>query len=567
MLRYLNVKNLALISDVELELSQGLTVLTGETGAGKSLLIQAITLLTGKRPTESLLRRGESRAVVEGIFTLDGELRKALDEAGYPTEDDTLHVRRIIQKKGPNRVHINGETATLATLRSLLGERLQISGQHEHTSLRDPETQLWMLDAFGGLRGERDRFADQFKRYRAIEGAIIRLKRRREQESRDRELYTFQRREIADAALSEEEYDRLMEEKTVMNHAEALLRHLREALDELYDREPSAVTQVQTVIHHLEAMATIDSRVEEPLKNLREAEAFLDEAVSALQRYGAGIEFDPQRLEEIEERLATYVNLINKYGGSISAVLETGKRLDKRLAMSEDLDDKIAAMEKERATLFEGLLETGRTLSERRREAAKDFSERMTASLRELGMRTAIFKAVVIPDPFPKMPDITIATETGFDTVTFLFSANRGEPPLPVKEVASGGELSRILLAAKALITGETNTQTIIFDEVDAGIGGRTADIVGRRIAEIARTAQVLCITHLPQIAVYGDHHLRITKVEAIDHTQIRIKHLADQERISELARMLGGETITDTTQKHAEELYAAAQSQKEGRK
>jgi DNA repair protein RecN (Recombination protein N) len=563
MLTFLRVKNLALISDIELEFEPGLTVLTGETGAGKSLLIQAISLLTGKRPSESLLRRGESRAVVEGVFTLDEELRQALEEAGYPVEDEVLHVRRIIQRNGPNRAHINGETATLATLRSLLNERLQISGQHEHTMLRDPEVQLWVLDAFDGPQGERAAFGSLYRQLRDTESELSRLEKRREEEKKDRELYTFQVREIAIAGLSQEEYDQLQEEKAVMNHAETLLKHLKEALDLLYEQESSAVTQVQNALQHLEAIAAIDSRMEESLKNLKESEVFLDETVGALQRYGARIEFDPQRLEEVEERLFTYATLVKKYGGSVEAVLETETKLRQRLAQSENLEETIAALAEKKGTLERELIKAGRALSARRRKAAKTFAKKMTDSLQELGMTVAKFQVTFIPANFPDTPKVPEANETGFDTVSFHFTASRGEPPLPIREIASGGELSRILLATKALITGGMETQTIVFDEVDAGIGGRTADIVGRRIAEIAQRTQVLCITHLPQIAAYGDHHLRITKTETADHTRIGVEPLAKGERIAELARMLGGETVTDTTRKHAEELYAAAQSQK----
>ena len=562
MLTFLRVKNLALISDIELEFEPGLTVLTGETGAGKSLLIQAISLLAGKRPSESLLRRGESRAVVEGIFRLTPPLRASVEAAGLPVEEETLHVKRIIRRDGPNRVEINGETVTLTTLRGLLGHRLQISGQHEHTTLKDPEVQLWMLDTFGGLQEERARFAERFKAYRVLVGAIARLERQREEEKRDRELFAFQLKEIEAAALSPEEFEALREEKAVMNHAETLLANLREALDSLYEREPSAVTLVQNALGNLEAIAAIDSRMEESLKNLREAEVFLDEVAGDLQRYGAKIEFDPQRLEEIEARLATYAALTKKYGGSVEAVLETQARLKERLNQSETLDDTIAARRDEADALRRLLIEAGRDLSQKRREAARAFSERMTASLRELGMPQADFRAGLSPEELPEDPGVP-ADETGFDTVSFLFTANRGEPPLPVRDVASGGELSRILLAAKALITGGTDTQTIVFDEVDAGIGGRTADIVGRRIADIARATQVLCITHLPQIAAYGDHHLRITKTETSDHTRIAVAPLAEDECVSELARMLGGETITETTRRHAEELYAAARSHK----
>lgn len=563
MLTFLRVKNLALISDIELELAPGLTVLTGETGAGKSLLIQAISLLTGKRPSETLLRRGEDRAVVEGIFTLDGNLRQALEKAGYPADDEVLHVRRVIRRNGPNRAHLNGETATLATLRALLSDRLQISGQHEHTTLRDPEIQLWMLDAFGELREKRAAFADLFRQFRDIKEKISRLERSREEEKKDRELFAFQVREISEAGLSEEEYARLAEEKSVMNHAETLLRLLKEALDLLYEREPSALTQVQNALENLSAIAAIDSRMEEPLKNLREAEVFLDEVAGALQRYGARIEFDPQRLEEVEARLSTYAALFQKYGGNVSAVLETKARLKEKLAASENLDKEIAALREKRKTLIRKLTEQGGALSAERRKAATAFSEKMTASLRELGMTMADFQIAFDPEAVPDEPDISRASEAGFDTVSFLFSANRGEPPLPIREVASGGELSRILLSAKALITGGLPTQTVVFDEVDAGIGGRVADVVGRRIAHIARQTQVLCITHLPQIAAYGDHHLLITKTETDDHTRIGVRPLSGDDRIQELARMLGGETITATTRRHAGELFAAARSRK----
>jgi len=564
MLAFLRVKNLALISDIELELSPGLTVLTGETGAGKSLLIQAISLLTGKRPSESLLRRGETRAVIEGIFTLDPSLKEALKNAGFPTGDDIFHVKRVIRKNGPNRSQINGETATLTSLRSFLEERIQISGQHEHTTLKDPEVQLWMLDAFGGLLSDRVQFGDLFRRHRNLSERLSELERRLEEKKKERELHAFQLQEIESAGLSEEEYTQLAEEKAVMNHAESLLKNLQEALNALYEQEPSAISKVQVAIQHVGEMAGIDSRVGNTLKNLKEAEIFLDEAIGDLQHYGARIEFDPHRLEEIEQRLSTYSTLFKKYGKSIEAVRKTQTRLRHLLSESENLEGTIAKLSGERDKTWKALTKIGRELSRKRKNTAKVFSGKMTTSLKELGMPMATFQTAFTPEAFPSSPVESNATETGFDNVSFMFSANRGELPLPIKEVASGGELSRILLTVKALITGGAGTQTIVFDEVDSGIGGRVADIVGRRIAEISRQIQVLCITHLPQIAVYGDHHLLITKNETGNRTQIGVKRLTKKERITELARMLGGKTITKTTLQHAEELYLTAQSLKE---
>ncbi len=563
MLAFLRVKNLALISDVELELSPGLTVLTGETGAGKSLLTQAISLLAGKRQSEALLRRGEKRAVVEGIFTLDPPLRQALISSGLPVDEETLHVKRVIQRSGPNRTQINDETVTLNALRALLGERLQISGQHEHTTLKDPEIQLWMLDAFGGLLEDRARFSGTFRRYRQLSSQLSVLKRRRDEEKKDRELQAFQLQEIKTAGLSQEEFTQLSEEKSVMNHAESLLKNLQGALDVLYEREPSALSQVQTAIQYVKEMTAFDSHVEEPLKNLNEAEIFIDEAIGALQRHGARIEFDPRRLEDVEQRLSIYATLFKKYGGSMEAVLKTQERLQEALSASENLEETLASFQREQEETWRALVDAGRVLSQRRRRVAGVFSESLTDSLKELGMPMTTFKVAFTPSVFPSSPKEDDVGDTGFDAISFLFSANRGEPPLPIRDIASGGELSRILLAVKALITGEMDTQTIVFDEVDAGIGGRVADIVGRRITEISKHAQVLCITHLPQIAVYGDHHLLITKNETGGRTRIGIQPLMGEERISELARMLGGETITPTTLRHARELYQAAQSLK----
>lgn len=563
MLTFLRVKNLALISDIELELSEGLTVLTGETGAGKSLLIQAISLLTGKRPSEALLRRGENRAVVEGILTLDPTLKARLAETGFAADDTILQVKRIIQKNGPNRAQINDETATLTVLRSFLEDRIQISGQHDHTTLKDPEVQLWMLDAFGGLLSNRGQFSDSYWHYRDISKKLLELENWKEREKQERELYTFQLREIEAAGLSEEEYRQLKEEKTILNHAGALLKNSQRALDLLCEMEAAAIPQVQEALQHVEEMAGVDTRVKETLKNLKEADILLDEAAGDLQRYGSKIEFEPRRLEEIEERLTTYATLIRKYGGTLAAVQETQMALKHRLLKSEDLDGTITALSGARAEAWATLITAGRDLSKKRKKEARTFSRQIAASLRELGMATAVFQVAFTPETLPNPLKEADVTDTGFDAISFLFSANRGEPPLPIKEVASGGELSRIFLAVKALITGSAGTQTIVFDEVDAGIGGRVADIVGRRIAEISKQAQVLCITHLPQIAAYGDHHLLITKNEIGHRTQIGVKRLTEKARIAELARMLGGEITTQTTLQHAEELFAAAQSQK----
>jgi len=563
MLSFLRVKNLALISDIELELSDGLTVLTGETGAGKSLLIQAISLLTGKRPSEALLRRGETRAVVEGTLTLDPVLKERLTEAGFPAGDAILQVKRIIQRNGPNRAQINEETATLTALRAFLEDRIQISGQHEHTTLKDPEVQLWMLDAFGGMLDDRTQFNELYRCYQDISRKLADFRRRQKREKEEQELYTFQLREIKDAGLSEEEYTRLKEEKTVLNHAGALLKNAQGALDLLYERETSAISQLQEALRNVEEMAGVDARVKETLRNLKEADILLAEAVGDLQHYGTKIEFEPRRLEEIEERLAIYATLVKKYGGTLESVRETQANLNRRLLESEDLDEMITALAEEKAGVWTSLEAASRNLSEKRKKAAKTFARQIAESLRELGMAMAIFKIAFSPEVFPDPLTEDDITGTGADAVSFLFNANRGELPLPIKEVASGGELSRILLAVKALITGNAGTQTIVFDEVDAGIGGRVADIVGRRIAAISKQTQVLCITHLPQIAAYADHHLLITKNEAGHRTQIGVRHLTKQARIDELARMLGGETVTRATLQHAGELFSAAQSQK----
>jgi len=563
MLAFLRVKNIALISDIELELSDGLTVLTGETGAGKSLLIQAISLLTGKRPSESLLRRGENRAIVEGVLTLDAGLKNQLAEAGFPVGDNTLQVKRIIQKEGPNRVRVNDEVVTLTALRSFLEDRIQISGQHEYTTLKDPEVQLWMLDAFGGLQKEQAKFGDLFRSYRDLSRQILEFEQRREEGKRERELHAFQLREIESAKFSEEEYRQLKEEKTLLNHAGSLLKNSQNALDLLFEREISAVSQVQAALQHVEEMAGVDVRVKETLKNLKEADILLNEAVNTLQHYGTKIEFNPRRLDEIEERLAAYATLINKYGGTLEAVNTTLKSLKHHLLKTENLDETIASLLEKKDKIWADLVTAGRNLSEKRKKTAAVFASQVAASLRELGMPMATFQIIFTPESLPVTPRESNVTETGFDSVSFLFSANRGEPPLPIREVASGGELSRILLAVKALITGNAGIQTIVFDEVDAGIGGRVADIVGRRIAEISKQTQVLCITHLPQIAAYGDHHFLITKNEIGNRTRIGVKRLSAKERIPELARMLGGEAITPTTLQHAGELFAEAQSQK----
>jgi DNA repair protein RecN (Recombination protein N) len=568
MLRHLHIKNLALIDDLELSFDRGLNVITGETGAGKSLLMQALGLTVGGRAAAELIRHETQEAVVEAVFDIeDRRIAQLLEEGGYATDDELL-VRRVISQNGRGRVYLNGAVATVTVLRQV-GERLlHIYGQHEQQILLEAEAALGLLDGFAGLGRQLEEMG---KGYQALRRAWTRLQGlttgKAAAEAR-RELLRFQVDEIKRAALRRGEEETLRQEKAILLNAEKLAQGVAAAEETLSAGEEAVSDRLGRLLTRLRELARIDDSLKEVVVLLSGGLAQIEEAALHLRKYGEHLRVNPERLEEIDARLTLLSRLKHKYGGSVEAILALQETCEQELQQIEGGEESITVLRQEVDTAAGVAWAQARELSLARRAAAQTLEARMSQELAALGMRGATFSvrfqaegthdtAETASEPF--LRGAQRLRDTGCDRGEFYLSANLGEPLLPLAQVASGGELSRLMLALKALSAAIGEAPTLIFDEVDAGIGGAVAEVVGRRLKALARQRQVLCITHLPQIAAFADHAYTVVKTTMKGRTVSSAKRLTQSEQLQELARMLGGVEITAEAKRHAREMLEGA--------
>jgi DNA repair protein RecN (Recombination protein N) len=568
MLRHLHIKNFALIDDLELSFDQGFNVITGETGAGKSLLMQALGLTVGGRATAEVIRHDTAEALVEAVFAVtDARITRLLEESGYSAEDELL-VRRVVSQNGRGRVYLNGAVATVAVLRQLGEQLIHIYGQHEQQTLLETEAALGLLDGVAGL-GERGR--EMFARYQTLHKNWARLQaltQGKEAARARRELLQFQVDEIKRAALQAGEEERLRQEKTILLNAEKLTQGVAAGEEVLVAGEEAVSDRVGRLISRLRELARVDDSLKDTVVLLSSGLAQIEEAALILRKYGERLHVNPERLEEIDARLTLIARLKQKYGGSVEAVLAFQEAVEQELQQLEGGEETIAGLQQEVETAAEAAWTWARQLSQERQAAARTLEERMIQELAGLGMKGATFRvqfqtdedihgATSVEGPFHR--NCQRLTNTGCDRVEFYLSANPGEPLLPLVQVASGGELSRLMLALKVLSTAAGEAPTLIFDEVDAGIGGAVAEVVGRRLKTLAKHRQVLCITHLPQIAAFADHAYTVAKTVVKGRTISSAKKLNRNEQVQELARMLGGIEITTEARRHAKEMLEGA--------
>ena len=568
MLRHLRIKNFALIDELELSFDQGFNVITGETGAGKSLLMQALALAVGGRATAEVVRHDTPEAVVEAVFEAnDVQITRLLEESGYSAEDELL-VRRIVSQNGRGRVYLNGAVATVAVLRQL-GERLMnIYGQHEQQTLLETEAALGLLDGFAGL-GARGK--EMHTRYQALLknwSRLTALTQGKEAARARRELLRFQAEEVKRAALQPGEEERLRQEKTILSNAEKLAQGAAAGEEVLVAGEEAVTDRVGRLISRLRELARVDESLKEAVVLLSGGLAQIEEAALVLRKYGERLHVNPERLEEIDARLTLVARLKQKYGGSVEAVLAFQEAVEQELQQLEGGEESVAALRQEVETAAEAAWALAQQLSQERQAAARTLEKKMINELAGLGMKGATFRAqfqsgedpnggASAEGPFRRNRQRLY--DTGCDRLEFALSANPGEPLLPLVQVASGGELSRLMLALKVLGTATGEAPTLIFDEVDAGIGGAVAEVVGRRLKTLAKHRQVLCITHLPQIAAFADHAYTVVKSLVKGRTISSAKKLTKTEQVQELARMLGGVEITTEARRHAKEMLEGA--------
>jgi DNA repair protein RecN (Recombination protein N) len=555
MLKLLKIKNIAVISGVELDFGPGMTALTGETGAGKSILIDALGLLLGARASPELIRTGEEQAVVEAVVESAGAAA-VLEGHGLPNEDGEIILRREVHASGKGRASVNGALVPVSVLRDLAPWVATIHGQHGPQGLLDADTHLEVLDRNAELTGEAAAVAEAYRRLRDVEGALRALRQDRGEAERRRESLAHEVDEIERAALRPGEEESLRQEKAVQQNAGRLAALTAEAYALLYDAEDAVLPRLGQVYRRLEDLGRIDSRFAPLLEARASVRAPLEDLAYFLRDYAQTLDVTPGRLDEIEGRLALIERLKRRYGATVQELLDSAAAGREELARLGEPEKHERALDAQRAEAVSRFLKLAGALSERRRAAGVELAARVQRELTQLAMEKTRFEvAFAAVAPAGDGEDTSRWTERGLDAVEFLLSPNPGEELRPLARIASGGELSRILLALNAVAAVDAAAETLVFDEVDAGIGGRVAEVVGRKLRAVGGTHQVLCVTHLPQIASLADRHYVVSKREVKGRTVTDVRPLDGTERIEEVARMLGGATITDTTRRHAREM------------
>jgi len=560
MLRELRIKNFAVIDEVVLDLGAGLNIITGETGAGKSIILNALGLISGERGSSDIIRHKEDEATVEALFdSLPAAIEAKLDEAGFAA-DGELVIKRILNRSGKNRIYLNGSLCPLNVLAEIGSSLVHIYGQHEHHTLLQPETHLNLLDAFADLANSGITMREQFNKLSSAWNELNTSRDSLDKRRRERTLLEAQAEEISQARLQAGEEEELKARKNILAHAEKLHQGSREGEELLYEGEAALVGRLGKYAVRLRELAAIDSNLQPTLELIDASLAQLQEAAAQLRRYASHSHFDPRALEQLEDRLAEIQRLKRKYNADFDDLLRLHGEIENSLASLDQGEEKMTALEKEFAAARRSAWEFAEKLSNDRQRAAIKLKREMEKAVRGLGMADTMFEVrFLLQDEKADQPPFFIAgkklSERGVDQVEYYFSPNPGEPVKPLAKIASGGELSRMMLALKSLVLTPGVVSTLLFDEVDAGVGGKVAEIVGKKLKQVAAHHQVISVTHLPQIAAMADGHFVVQKEVEKGRTYTRVQRLKDKERIGEVARMLGGVKITEQTRRHAEEM------------
>lgn len=564
MLRELYIRNLAIIEEARIAFGPGFNILTGETGAGKSLLVGALELALGERASTEWICAGAEEAQVEAVFepAEDAEARRLLQEGGYPVED-LLIVRRTLARSGKSRIHVNDRPSTVGFLESLGRALVDIHGQHEHQSLLRIQRHRELVDLFGGLTEQQIEVAQRVRKLRKCRSELDRLAQEHERNLADRELALQQLEEIERANLRPGEEEDLDQERRRLGHAERLREVCLECEALLLAERDSVIDRLGHLRKRLREAVHFDPYLEGPAGLLDAAIPYLEEAAQSVRHYASRLEGDPEKLEQIEERLAFLSRLRRKYRASIEDILAHARDLRNRLGQIERSEEERSGLEAEIRTLERTLLKAARDLSAARMKAASSLEGAMKKELRSIGMKEVDFRvefrSVGEDEGSGESGPVLVAgqrlTSFGLDQVEFLVRTNPGQPFKPLRRIASGGELSRIMLALRNALHRADRLPTLVFDEVDAGIGGAEAEAVGARLQALSRHFQVLCITHLPQIAVFADSHFKVSKDVSGRKTAFRVDPLDGKAREEEIARMLGGAEITPKVYAHAREM------------
>jgi DNA repair protein RecN (Recombination protein N) len=554
MLQELVIKNLAIIDSLTITFKEGLNVLTGETGAGKSIIVDSLGLALGQRASSDMIKHGADEGSVQALFEVKEikaleELFPAFTFATRVEPDNTIILRRILNTQGKNRAYINDTLVNLSTL-ELIGKSLvDIHSQQEHQSLLNKEIQLDLLDAYGDLKSLKDHYRTVFGEVSNLRTELQRLQEATRLRAQRLDLLRFQINEIKQAKLLPDEEELLRQEYIILKNSARLSEAVRSAFEGIYGGDNSSIVQISKSLQKLRELSNIDPGLKPVVDLLSEAKPLLDEASQELLKIKEKYELDPRRLDFVNERLDLIDRLKKKYGNSIKEILQYLKKAEEEAQDLEGSEEKITELEKRLKEKEAHLIELGKELSKKRKAIASKIEEAITKELKEVGFDKALFRA--------SLQELNMPARDGMDHLEFEFSANPGEPPKPLSKVASGGELSRLMLCLKVILAEVDKVPVLIFDEVDAGIGGITAQKVAQRLKKLSRHRQVICITHLPQIASAADHHIKVEKIQKKDRVSVVVKALSEEERQEEIARMLSGK-ITDASLRHAKELIGA---------
>ena len=555
MLSLLKIKNIALIDELAIEFGEGLNLLTGETGSGKSIIVDSLGALTGERVSNDIIKEGERSASIEGLFavSIGDELRTMLDDGGVEI-DNELIIRRELSLTGKNRVFINGQLVTQGFLKSIGAFLVDIHGQGEQAALYDVENHIELLDGFASVEFQKEKVAAAFVTWSAVKSEIASLEKDTAEKLQLLDILRFQTTEIKTAGLQSGEDAELEEEKLRLNNVEKLTTLSAEAFDLLYDDPTSTAVTLEKAERKINELSEFESRFGEYAEGLKAARAVIDDLANEVRGFSSHLEFSPERLNEIENRLAEITRLKRKYGDSIDAVLEHLATSESRLQNIETAEFREEELNKKLAELREAYVRQASELHKARKAAAARFEKTVEESLKAVAMENARFEVRIEAGE-----NDNSFTAKGFDAVEFYFSANPGESPKPLVRVASGGEASRLMLVVKTVSHSDDIKKTSVFDEVDVGIGGRVAEAVGRKLKALSATQQVLCVTHQPQIASLADHHFIVEKEMASGRTLVKARALTQTEQVEEIARMLAGEQITDQARENARAMLASA--------
>jgi DNA repair protein RecN (Recombination protein N) len=551
MLTELSIRNFAIIDEMRVSFTDGLNVITGETGAGKSIIIGAVSLLLGERASADMIRSFEESATVEALFDIreKDDLKKKIRQMGFHVGKELI-LKRIVSRTGKNRVYIDGQLATLGMLSDISESLINICGQQEHQVILNADNHIDILDEFGDLLPIRLEYADIYGRYLALKDKIDNSLSLKKTRSEREDLLKFQFKEIDNAGIHVGEDTALSEEKKVLSNVQRLIDCAAAAHDVLYGKAGSVLGELRGAIANIREIKKIDTGLRLSGGDLDNVYYQLEEIALGLRDYMNKLSYDPSRLETIDDRLELLGKLKRKYGRTLEEVLQKKLQIGEELKAVASVEDEIEQMTKDLESLTPRLLEKAKDLSKRRKETASVLEKAIEGEIHSLRMENASFDIT-----FKKPEASDSLNPRGIDEVEFFLASNVGESMKPLNRIASGGELSRIMLALKNVLAKTGSVGTIIFDEVDSGIGGATAEDVGKKLKGVAQHHQILCITHLPQIACYGDTHYRVVKTVSGERTITSIDVLSDKDRLDEIARMLGGAEVTKKTRDHAREM------------